>query len=307
VAGPVNDSEISHYLVDLLTHQRGYRRRWEREVLRRPSAAPNQAAVARVVAEYLVETGERRDSFGLHRQIKDRIARVFAGRGVSTETLRWVIGAFAMSDYHATRLWEIFDGSKRAGFVAGEWPPPSQRSGDQGCHTVSLHEFHTIGPDGCPASHRTVQVVRATTDGLSCYLYRFDTQALDVKVARGGQAGPVQDLGQGIHGVEIVFNSALLEGETASLEYLTTFRYERPPPPEFRRAVIRRVDNLEMRIQFHPRRPPARIWWGSWRNLEDPPFERELLKLDAELATHRYLDGVEQAIVGFVWDWHTSD
>jgi hypothetical protein len=303
---PSKDREIGRYLADLLTHQQAYRSRWERQVLQRPSTTPTQAAIARVVAGYLVEADERRDTVGLHRQLKDRVARAFNREAVSAETLGWIIGAFDMADEHAARLWAMFDGSKKAGFVTGGWPPAGERLVGQGCQTVSLHELHTLGHDGRPVSHRTIQVVRATVDGLTSYLYRFDTNAADVQVIRGGRAGTVRDLGQGLHGVDIAFNAALSVGETVSLEYLTRFRYQQPPPPEFRRAVLRRVDNLEMRVQFHPHRPPAHVWWACWHSLEGAPGERELVQVDDELAVHRYLDGVEQAIVGFLWDWEAS-
>ncbi len=304
MATPQKDTtQTGRHLIELLTHRRRYRSQWERRAVQRTFGAPSQAAVARVVADYLVDSGERSDTYGLHRQIKDRVARLFGPERVSAETLGWFIAAFGMADDDARRLWELFEGAKVAGFVAGGWPPPTASLKDQGLRTVSLHELHSLGADGCPASHRTVQVIQATTDWLKGYLYRFDTNALDVEVARGGQAGPITDLGGGMYAVEITFNAPLQSGMTASLEYLTTFRYSEPPPPEFRRGVIRRIDNLEIRVQFHPARLPAKVWWGSWDTLDGPMADRETTQLDSEFAVHRYLDGVEAAIVGFAWAW----
>ncbi len=296
-------AETARYLTELLDHRKAYRSKWERRVRQRTADGFNQAAVARVIAEYLVESGERADTEKLDRQIKDRVARLFSGKSLSTETLEWFISAFDMTDDHAERLRSIFKGRKGSGYVAGKWPPATDSMTDQGLRSLSLHELHAIGPDGRPVSHRTVQVVRATADSVAGYLYRFDTTALAVHVARGGKAGPIIDLGNGMHAMEITFNRPLAKGETCSLEYQTSFRYPTAPPPEFRRGVINRLDNLEVRVQFDSARIPSRIWWGSWESLEGPMAKRQPVELDAELSVHRYLDGVEAAIVGFAWEW----
>ena len=35
-----------------------------------------------------------------------------------------------------------------------------------------------------------------------------------------------------------------------------------PREREFRRAVMRRLENVDMRVEFDPAMLPARIWWA---------------------------------------------
>jgi hypothetical protein len=301
--GSQGSPEAGRYVCDLLINRNRYRSLWTRRIVQPTSEEPNQAAVARVIADYLVESGERADSESLHRKMKDRVARLVSHGSVSSETLDWVINAFGMEDHHAHQLRAMFRGDPESDYMAGGWPPKRSSLTEQGLRTVSLHELHTLGPDGCPHSHRTVQVVRATSDDVRSYLYRFDTNALSVEVVRGGRPGPVTDLHNGLHGVEITFDEPLMKDETCSLEYETTFRYREPPPPEFRRGVISCLNNLEIRVQFHAERPPRQVWWGTWEALEGPMADREPVAPGLDLAVHRYLDGVETSIVGFEWEW----
>ena len=84
---------------------------------------------------------------------------------------------------------------------------------------------------------------------------------------------------------------------------LTVFHYARPPSTEFRRATHRRVEHLDMRVEFHPEsghgssgeavggyREPAQAIVGrtSW------PW--------TEHSAHRYRS-VRQTVVGFYWEW----
>ena len=54
----------------------------------------------------------------------------------------------------------------------------------------------------------------------------------------------------------------LAAGETATLEYSTRFHYAASPPPEFRRVVQSFVENLDIRIEFHPAKLPGRVKWA---------------------------------------------
>ena len=95
----------------------------------------------------------------------------------------------------------------------------------------------------------------------------------------------------------------LMAGETATLEYSASFHYAAPPPPEFRRVVQSFVENLDIRVQFHPDRLPGSVVWAVWDGLDGPIVEREPAVLDSQFAVHRYLRLAEQTAVGFHWDW----
>ena len=62
----------------------------------------------------------------------------------------------------------------------------------------------------------------------------------------------------------------LAEGETLSLEYATTFHYRGEMTGEerqYRRAVMRRVDNIDLRVEFDPEYvPPACLVGGVGRS-----------------------------------------
>src|SRR5689334_19644761 len=93
----------SQLLHELLTTVPAYRGRWQSEVRRRRSSDISRAAVAEILARHLWSTGERDDP-ELPRDLKDRVRRALTGRGLTAETLRWFVDAFAMSEQHARAL-----------------------------------------------------------------------------------------------------------------------------------------------------------------------------------------------------------
>lgn len=95
----------------------------------------------------------------------------------------------------------------------------------------------------------------------------------------------------------------LAAGETATLEYWVSFHYAAPPPPEFRRVVQSFVENLDIRVEFHPDKLPVKVEWAVWDGLDGPIVEREPVALDTQFAVHRYLRLAEKTAAGFHWDW----
>ena len=171
--------------------------------------------------------------------------------------------------------------------------------------TVALHEWHRLGPDGLPLSHRTLHVVRALVPGLTGYTYRFSSGEGTVRALRGAVAGPPTLQPDGLTAVELRFPRPLADGETVALEYETAFRWREAPGPQVRRAMRQRVERLDMRVEFAPERLPAELHWAVWDG--HGPGARvvaaERVALDAEHAAHRFLDAVEGATVGFTWRW----
>ena len=68
--------------------------------------------------------------------------------------------------------------------------------------------------------------------------------------------------------------------------------YTDPPPTEFRREAKRRVDNMELRVQFDRRKLTAGTWSAVCRNSYRPPNEREPVGLDTDRALERYITSV---------------
>ena len=285
---------VGRYLGELLASE-PYRQRWLAYAKRTRGRQVNSAAVAEVLTLYLWDAGLRSEQqTELPRQLKDRVSRALRGEIVSAETLSWFTHAFGIDRAEETELWRLF------GEAVVEEEPEAGRQH----RTVSLHELHYVGADGLPEHHETTQVIKALVDGLDHYTYIFDTNEAEVSVVRGGTAGPLYDFSDGLFAVDVAFHHPLTRGEVGALTYITRFHYREAPEPAFRRQARRLVENLELRVAFHPQRLPERVWWTEWQGLTweqgEPP---EPQVLDADHAVQRYLTSVREKTVGFVWDF----
>jgi hypothetical protein len=294
------------HLRQLLLRPGPYRDEWEQRARDVPPEEIRQEAVCTVIAEYLYETGEHDESdTRLARALKDRVSRALSGRGLSLQTLRWLEAAFRLSPHDAQRVHELYRGDLRPTVIVGKLPPPTSAL-QAGHETTLLFEHHFIGRDGMPARHHTQQTVRALVDGMTSYQYRIDTPEADVRMVRGGVAGQTYQLTEQLWAVDISFRHPLRYGEEAYVDYWTIFHYSEQPAPEFRRGAHRRVEHLDMRLEFHADRLPRHLWWAEWADYRSPDeavVEREPIALDEELSAHRYLEAIEHTVVGYCWDW----
>lgn len=279
-----------------------YAHLWQARIGRRQAHALHQSGICQVIADYLWNNGLHPvDDEALPRKLKDRVHRALGGSSLSLATLRWFTEAFTMSPEDTAALLKLAgcpasrDAVIGAAIVKpGVLPPRRHR-------TVSLREFHRVGPDGLPESHRTVHVIRAD-DYLDRYPYIFDTDAASVRVACGGRCGEPYALEDGLFAVDILLAEPLLPGQTIAMECETTFWYRTPPPPEFRRAASGRIENVDLRVQFHQLRLPSRVWWSEWPALDATPAVSEPVELDAEKSVRRALPAIERRVVGFRWE-----
>ena len=69
---------------------------------------------------------------------------------------------------------------------------------------------------------------------------------------------------------------------------------------------MRQVENLDMRVEFHPDRLPAHVWWAHWDGIDGGVLEREAVTLDSQHSAHRYLRSLEKTVAGFYWQWDES-
>jgi hypothetical protein len=178
-------------------------------------------------------------------------------------------------------------------------------SEDPAHRTLSLHEWHVIGPAGLPVRHRTVHVLRALRPELAAFTYRYDSSDARVTVLRGARAGEPRPDDDGLTAVVLTFPRPLAVGQTASLEYETVFTWRAVPRPEVRRAMRQRVERLDMRVEVSPDRLPAEVRWAVWDGFgpEGRVRAAERVELDAEHAVHRFVDAAEGVTVGFEWGW----
>jgi hypothetical protein len=69
---------------------------------------------------------------------------------------------------------------------------------------------------------------------------------------------------------------------------------------------MRRLENFDMRVEFHPQMVPPCVWWAVWDGVEGDIIEREPAVLGSQHEVHRYLRAVEKTVVGFSWSWHAE-
>jgi hypothetical protein len=293
----------------LLSKPGPYRDMWEAHAHDASPSDINQAAVCKVIADHLYETGERADTdTRLARALKDKVSRALTGKGLALETLRWLKDAFGLSPHDAQRVDELYRGDIPIRAIVGHLPPPDPASGIKGPdhETTLLFEHHVIGRDGLPARHHSQQTIRAVVDGLTSYKYRIDTPDAEVRVRRGGTAGEIYAISGGYYAVDIAFPHPLCYGEERYMDYWTIFHYSQPPPSEFRRGTHQRVEHLDMRVEFHERKLPSQVWWAEWQDYRDVSrglVDREAVSLDEERSAHKYLEAIEHTVVGFYWKW----
>jgi hypothetical protein len=306
---PTGVQAAAAYIRELLLRPGRYRRKWEQYAERSRAGHVNQLAVAEALAHYLWEhpraTG---DLDVLPRQLKDTASRALSGKLLSKATLFLFMDAFGLGAQEREQLLKLWEGSAHVRVLSGPRAIPDDevsRLGSRRVKTLSLHDHHYVGPDGMPVKHRVIQVIEAITDGVDRHSCRADTNALTIEAGQGfsGLAGPVYQPIAELFVVDMLLVKPLLAGETATLEYSTSFHYAAPPPPEFRRVVQFFVENLDIRVEFHPDKLPRNVEWAVWDGLDGPIVEREHVVLDTQFAAHRYLRLAEKTAVGFHWDW----
>ncbi|HEV2372790.1 MAG TPA: hypothetical protein VGS19_11535 [Streptosporangiaceae bacterium] len=301
-------SEAAIYLGELLL-RRPYRYKWEQYVDRQPRRGqPHRLAVTKRLRSHLLycyDPSAYGDmSLG---SLQHRVSRALRGEFLTADTLRLFIDAFELPQTETRRLWSLFEGSDQIRVLRGPsiMPANAAAARRRARHrTRSVHEHHFLGADGLPSHHRTQQVIQAIEDGLDRYPYLFDTNALTVEVELGGKlTGPLYKVYRGIYAVDIQLNAPLALRDTTVLVYQTLFHYSKAPKPELRRAAQQLITDVSILVQFHPDKLPQRIWWAVWSGIEGEIVEREPVSLHSGVTVSRYLDSIENTVVGFAWEW----
>jgi hypothetical protein len=270
-----------------------------------PESRPGEIEPA-AVAEVL-RAGREPDTGDIGAEALDSaesVRAVLDGTELSAQTLERFIEAFDLGPRHATRLRSILRGSDSVRVIIGnELAELHGRSGPA-LETLAVHELHTLGPDGLPAEHQAIQVIRSTVERLDAYPYRFDTDELVVEVVRGGRVGDVYRVSESLFGFDMVLDRPLARGETTLMHYRLTFGYRTPPPPEFRRGALGVMRDVTLWVQFHPDRLPARVWLARWDRLDHATvIDQQRVELDGEFSVQARYDEIEDVIVGFHWEW----
>jgi hypothetical protein len=294
--GPADarEAQAASYLRLLFVRPGELRTAWEKHSAAAQPSEVDPVAIAAVINSE--STGEL-VPVGVIRAAVD-------GTALTAQTLERFIEAFDLGPRHATRLRGLLRGSDSVRVITGSDLSEFRAAGPVRHETLAVHELHTLGADGRPAEHQTIQVIKSTVDRLETFPYRFDTDQLVVEVVRGGRVGDMYRFNENIYGVDIVLDRPLGLGETTLMHYRLTFGYLAPPPTEFRRAVLGTMRDVTLWVQFHPDRVPARVWQARWDRLDDShAIEEQLVELDGELSAQARYDHVEESILGFHWSW----
>ncbi|MGO8885319.1 MAG: hypothetical protein ACLPUO_08725 [Streptosporangiaceae bacterium] len=305
------------YLRELLLRPGSYRRLWEQNVVRARPGEVNQMAVAEVLARRLwyYPRGSG-DADVLPHQLKDTVSRAMSGRLLSRSTLALFIEAFRIDDTDADRLWRLWEGSAAITVLTGPRAMGTDTEdevravlGPRRHQSVSLHDHVHVGPDRRLARARTLQVIEAIADDVDRIPFLYDTNALALEVGQGCRkvSGGLYEIRPGVFATDLLLARVLGLGETTTLEYWTTYRYPGDPADpherEYRRAVMGRLENFDMRVEFHPGALPASVRWATWDGVDGDILAEEKVSLDSQHSAHRYLRFISKTVAGFYWTW----
>ncbi|HTX82396.1 MAG TPA: hypothetical protein VME44_09475 [Streptosporangiaceae bacterium] len=310
----------SDYLQQLLLTPGSYRQAWEQYASRERRGTINQLAVAEVIARHLWLTPRGPGDVEITpHQLKDTVSRALTGRLLSRSALSLFISAFGFSEHEAARLWRLWNGAVPISVMSGTHAVSARAEedvdrvlGPRRHHTLSLHEHVYVGADGRIDRARTMQVIEAIAQGVDRIPVLVDSNVLTLEVRQGGKelGREVHQIADGVFGTEILLARSLELGETLTLEYWLTYRYPGDPADaaerRFRLAVTRQVENVDMRVEFHPDRLPSELWWAQWDGVDGDVIEREAATLDRQFSAHRYLRSVEKTVAGVYWRWNTG-
>lgn len=316
VAHKEGQRAASEYLRQLLMKPGRYRSTWHQHAVRPREDVINQMAVAEVIVSYLRSLPDRPGQAGMQPyQMRETVSGALSGR-LSRETLEVFIGAFGFVEHEADRLQRLYSGSARISVISGSHAVTvhAERElahvlGPRRHQTLSLHDHVYVGPDGRIDRARMLQVIEAIERGVDRVPFLCDTNVLTIEVGKGGKelAGQVQQVNDDLFFTEILLARTLDLGETISLEYWLTYRFPGnqmdPAEQEFRRGVMRHADSFAMRVEFHPDKLPAKVWWARWDGVEGEVLEQEQVTLDRQYSAHRYLRSLDRAVAGFRWSW----
>jgi hypothetical protein len=304
----------AEYLREVLLKPGVYREAWQRHVVRPRDDVINQLAIAEVIATYLASVHSG-DAAVMPYQLRDIVSGALSGTQLSAETLEWFIEAFRFAGHEAGQLRRLLAGSSRIGVLSGTRgvplsvePEVDAALGPRRHQTLSLHDHVWVGADGRIDRSRTVHVIEAIAPGLDRLPFVCDSNVVALEVGHGCKelAGQLRWVGGDFFGTEIILSRTLDVGETLTLEYWLSYRWyggpEDPSACEYRRAVMRKLHNLDIRVEFNPDWLPRQVWWAHWDG-DGGVLERETVTLDSQHSSHRYLHSIEKAVAGFYWEW----
>ncbi|MBW5420625.1 hypothetical protein GKQ77_03445 [Streptomyces sp. BG9H] len=232
------------------------------------------------------------------------MSRALSGNAISTETLRWIIGAFDIDRSDADHLWATYTAEQ--GFTSGITHTLRRRREmvrRQRHRTVSLVERYFVDETGSLQLRSTFHTIRAIEDGVDLYIFNHEPQASEIEVLHGGMLGTRHVYGGGLIGQEIIFTRPLTRSQTTALEYRTHFAAAKSFTNEVRRAAFARTEHVDLAVKFPVDRIPRHVWWCVWDDhLGGAAIRQDPMTLQNGTARY-YVPFIEETSVGFTWEW----
>jgi hypothetical protein len=304
----------------LLLEPGPYLELWSRYVDRGPDGVINQLAVTEVLAGHLRAVPRRPGDVRIAPyQLRETVSQALAGRQLSRQALQLFIGAFRIGDEDAGQLWKLWEGVQSLRAVTGRAAvsPRAEQIiaatlGPRGHQTLSMNEHVWVGADGRVDQYHITQVIEAVEDGVDRIPFICDSKSVALEVGQGcrGVYSELSDMGENLTSTEILLSRRLNRGETSSIEYWVACGDEDGPDDtlecECRRAVLKRLENYEQRIEFHPNKLPSMVRWAQWDGVGGDVIVSESTQMDSQHSVQRYLQSIERSVVGFYWMWPES-
>jgi hypothetical protein len=295
-------------LRQLLLQREEYRDLWQRHQQRRsPADVLSKRAVAKVIADHLVESGILSEAEeDPERKLKDRIGRALDGKVLSPATLTLFIDAFEMTQEDGNTLREALLNTTivRDAPLADTLRVPQRLPVAQRHRTIMLFERRIIDATGCAVSHHSAHTIVAYEDGVDRYPCFLPPRMSAIAMVHGGRIPTSLDATASTSVMEITLPASLHVGESTSFEYRQDFHHAGVLDTEYRRVAHARTHNVDIIVQFHPQRLPRQVWWAAWDDYRDGTvLHQEPVTLDAEHRAHRFVPYMENAAAGFRWVW----
>jgi hypothetical protein len=170
--------------------------------------------------------------------------------------------------------------------------------------TIAVFEHRVIGPDGAPVTHHASRAIIARTGTVNFYPCRQFSAASEVIMLRGGTITGRREPQGSAPILEITLSSPLPVGQVGSLEYQANFAPGSTVVTEYRQVAHARAENVDIVVQFHLAHLPRYVWWAVWDDYRGGTvLDEQAVSLDSDGCVHRYLPYLENAAVGFRWEW----
>ncbi|MER8197574.1 hypothetical protein ABTY00_26905 [Streptomyces microflavus] len=230
------------------------------------------------------------------------------GNQLTHETITWFLESFEFSEEDTREIWDTFSGRSAVDLEGGGIAftlrnPPVAMIRPQGHRTTALFSRYYVSAGRSLRRIETSHVIVATQDDLENFAYSPRDTVTSVESVVGGTFSGFHSSNPGYVGIELKLDRRLAKDEYSSLQYTTLHRATPDPCVNVRRAARKRIGNVDMRVIFEATAPRI-TWWCVWDDYSGPkPVRKTPVNLSPDREIHQFIPYMEEAVVGFQWEW----